>query len=124
MTHVSEVFLERPAIERAVQRAGEANNAISGHMSRTLGEIQGLSGSGLSGAANAALQQASVDIDQGFRKVLGALEDMAGQLRSALNRIESQDQSAATAISSATQDLTGATAPSAPITSALTTPSP
>jgi ESAT-6 family protein len=115
VTYVSDLFLDRPAVERMVSRAGEARAAISRRMSQTMGEIQGLSGAGLSGAANAALQEAAVQIEQGFGKVLGALDDLSSQLSGALRQISDRDDSAGSDIRTATQSI-GDT----PITNALT----
>ncbi len=105
MTHVSEVFLDRTAVERMVSRAGEAKGAIHRRMGQTIAEIQGLSGPALSGSANAALQEAAVQIEQGFSKMLTALDDLSNQLTNALSRLGQRDEAAGADIRAVTQSI-------------------
>jgi hypothetical protein len=84
-------------------------------MAQLLSRIEALSGSGMAGSANAALQEVSQNLNEGLRKVLNALDDLAGKMSNASSQYGVHDGDAAAEIRAAAQ-ATG----DASITSILT----
>jgi len=70
-------------------------------MAQLLDRIQGLSGGGMAGLANSALQGVSVQLNDGLSKVLNALDDLAGKMSDASTRYGVHDEDAAQEIRSA-----------------------
>lgn len=68
---------------------------ISTNLTNLIDRIQALSGSGMSGQANVALQNSSAQLNGGLRKVIGALNGLAEQISSANVRLGAQDEEAA-----------------------------
>lgn len=79
----------------------ETGKSIARGMAQLLDRIQALSGGGMSGAANAALQESSVRLNDGLTRVLNALDELAGKMSSASKQFGVQDGDAAETIRNA-----------------------
>lgn len=79
----------------------ETRESIATGMAQLLDRIQGLSGSGMAGTANGALQNVSVQLNDGLTKILNALDDLAGKISNASKTFGVQDEDAAHEIQAA-----------------------
>lgn len=90
------------------QRCVDTGDQLAKGMSSLIERIQALSGTGMSGAANAALQSVSADLNDGLRTILNALSELASKISDASTQYGSHDEEAATDIRNA--GLTGSVA--------------
>ena len=88
------------------QRCEDTGERLANGMAQLLNRITALSGSGMAGSANNALQGVSADLNNGLTKVLNALDTLAGKISSASTEYGVQDQDAARDIQQAAE-LTG-----------------
>lgn len=79
----------------------ETRESIATGMAQLLDRIQSLSGAGMAGSANAALQNSSVQLNDGLTRVLNALDDLAGKMSNASAQFGVQDGDAAQEIQAA-----------------------
>jgi uncharacterized protein YukE len=79
----------------------ETRESIATGMAQLLDRIQGLSGGGMAGMANSALQGSSVQLNDGLTKVLNALDELAGKMSDASTQYGVHDEDAAHEIQSA-----------------------
>ena len=63
--------------------------------------VQTLGGTGLKGSANVALQDVSVQLNDGLTKILNALDELSGKISDASTKFGVQDEDAAKEIRSA-----------------------
>jgi WXG100 family type VII secretion target len=71
---------------------------IAGGMAQLIQRIEQLSGGGMAGRANAALQESSGQLNQGLKTVLDALDELAGKMSNASSQYGVQDEDAANEI--------------------------
>jgi uncharacterized protein YukE len=79
----------------------ETGQSIARGMAQLIDRIQGLGGAGMAGSANAALQDVSVQLNEGLRTVLNALDELAGKMSSASSQYGVNDEDAAREIRAA-----------------------
>jgi uncharacterized phage infection (PIP) family protein YhgE len=72
-------------------------------MAQLLDRITSLSGSGMAGAANNALQSVSGDLNEGLTKILNALDGLSGKISDASSQYGVQDEDAASEIRAAAE---------------------
>ncbi|MFC7533454.1 WXG100 family type VII secretion target [Actinoplanes sp. GCM10030250] len=80
------------------QRCGETGQTVSSGTNRLMGQIQSLSGAGFQGTANNALQDVSVQLNEGLRKIMSALDELGGKMSSAASTFGANDDEAAQSI--------------------------
>lgn len=85
------------------QRCQDTGERLAGGMATLLDRIMGLSGSGMAGSANNALQTVSGDLNSGLTTILNALDRLSGQISSASTEYGVQDEDAAREIQSAAE---------------------
>jgi uncharacterized protein YukE len=98
---VGTVHATQPQLDAMANKCMETRESIATGMAQLLDRIQGLSGSGMAGNANAALQNVSVQLNDGLTKILNALDDLAGKISNASSTFGVQDQDAAQEIQAA-----------------------
>lgn len=87
----------------------ETGESIATGMAQLLDRIQGLSGAGMAGQANAALQSVSVQLNDGLRQILGALDELGGKMVNASSTLAFNDSDAAADIRAAAEATGNAT---------------
>jgi uncharacterized phage infection (PIP) family protein YhgE len=75
-------------------------------MAQLLDRITALSGTGLSGSANSALQTVSSELNSGLTTILNALDELSGKISDASTQYGVNDEDAAQEIRSAAE-MTG-----------------
>lgn len=85
------------------QRCQDTGERLATGMAQLLDRIQGLSGGGLSGAANNALQTVSVDLNSGLTTILNALDELSGKISNASSQYGVNDDDAAQEIRAAAE---------------------
>ncbi|GLW32361.1 WXG100 family type VII secretion target [Actinoplanes regularis] len=83
------------------QRCEETGQHIAGGMAKLLERVQSLGGGGFQGTANNALQDVSVQLNDGLKKILNALDELAGKMSSASKQYGVHDEDAAQEIRNA-----------------------
>ncbi len=83
------------------QRCEETGQHIAGGMAKLLERIQSLGGGGFQGTANNALQDVSVQLNDGLTKIINALDELAGKMSSASKQYGVHDEDAAREIRNA-----------------------
>ncbi|MEV6306865.1 WXG100 family type VII secretion target [Actinoplanes sp. NPDC051861] len=82
------------------RRCGETGQTVSSGMNQLMGQIQTLGGGGFQGTANNALQEVSVQLNEGLRKIMSALDELGGKMSTAASAFATNDEDAAQAIRS------------------------
>ena len=80
------------------QRCEETGESIASGMAQLIDRIQALSGGGMAGRANSALQDVSIQLNDGLRQILNALDELAGKMSSASSQYGVNDEDAANEI--------------------------
>jgi WXG100 family type VII secretion target len=95
------VHATQAQLNQMATRCQDVRERLATGMAQLLDRVTDLSGSGMSGSANAALQQTSGRLNEGLTKVLNALDTLSGQISSASTQFGVQDEDAATTINNA-----------------------
>ncbi len=98
---IGTVHATQQQLNTMVQKCLETRESIATGMAQLLGRIQGLSGAGMAGTANAALQGSSIQLNDGLTKILNALDELAGKMGDASTRYGVNDEDAAQEIRAA-----------------------
>jgi uncharacterized protein YukE len=85
------------------QRCQDTGERLATGMAQLLDRITSLSGTGMAGAANNALQGVSSDLNQGLTRILNALDTLSGKISDASTQFGVQDEDAATEIRAAAE---------------------
>jgi WXG100 family type VII secretion target len=101
-----QVHATQDQLNLMAQRCEDTGQELAQGMANLLDRVQALSGSGLSGSANSALQNVSHELNAGLTKVLNALDELAGKISSASSQYGVHDEDAAREIRAAAE-LTG-----------------
>jgi uncharacterized protein YukE len=83
------------------QKCEETGQSVATGMAQLIQRIETLSGVGMAGQANAALQDVSIQLNDGLKKIISALDELAGKISSASSQYGVNDQDAASEIRSA-----------------------
>src|SRR4051812_5933962 len=81
-------------------RCDETAANLTRGMAQLVAGIQGLSGTGLQGQANNALQNTTQHLDHGMRTIVAALTELAGKMTNASNQFGGHDEDVASRIRS------------------------
>src|SRR4051812_28230355 len=74
---MGQVHATQDQLNAMAQRCEDTGQHISTGMAQLLDRIQALSGSGMEGTANNALQGVSVQLNDGLTKIINALDELA-----------------------------------------------
>lgn len=83
------------------QRCQDVRERLATGMAQLLDRVTDLGGTGMSGSANAALQNVSADLNNGLTKILNALDELSGKISNASTQFGVQDDDAASTIRNA-----------------------
>ncbi len=83
------------------QRCQDTGAGLKDGMAQLVDRIQSLGGSGMRGSANNALQDVSVQLNDGLTKILTALDELSGKMSNASTQYGVNDEDAAQEIRSA-----------------------
>jgi WXG100 family type VII secretion target len=103
---VGQVHATQEQLNAMAQRCQDTGERLATGMAQLLNRITALSGSGLAGSANNALQSVSGDLNSGLTKILNALDGLSGKISDASTQFGVQDEDAATEIRNAAE-MTG-----------------
>jgi WXG100 family type VII secretion target len=95
------VHATQAQLNQMAQRCQDVRERLATGMAQVLERVTDLSGKGMSGSANSALQGVSHDLNEGLTKVLNALDTLSGQISSASTQFGTQDDDAASTIRNA-----------------------
>ena len=95
---MGQVHATQAQLNAMAQKCEQTGQSIASGMAQVLDRIQALSGSGMAGAANAALQDVAVRLNDGLKKVLNSLDELAGKMSSASAQYGVHDGDAAAEI--------------------------
>jgi len=98
---VGNVHATQAQLNQMAQRCQDVRERLATGMAQVLDRVTDLSGKGMSGSANSALQGVSNDLNEGLTKVLNALDTLSGQISSASTQFGTQDDDAASTIRNA-----------------------
>ncbi|MEU4427309.1 WXG100 family type VII secretion target [Actinoplanes sp. NPDC024001] len=101
MAGIGQVHATQEQLTAMAQRCGDTGQNISQGMNRLMGQIQSLSGAGFAGTANNALQDVSVQLNDGLSKIMAALNELGGKMSSASTTFGTSDEEAAQSIRTA-----------------------
>lgn len=98
---MGQVHATQEQLNAMAQRCEDTGQGVARGMAQLLDRIQGLGGSGMQGMANNALQDVSVQLNDGLTKIINALDELAGKMSSASKQYGVHDEDAAQEIRSA-----------------------
>jgi WXG100 family type VII secretion target len=97
------VHATQDQLNAMAKRCQETGEGLATGMAQLLDRIQSLSGRGMSGAANNALQSVSTELNSGLTKVINALDELSGKISNASSQYGVHDEDAAREIRAAAQ---------------------
>jgi WXG100 family type VII secretion target len=100
---VGQVHATQDQLNAIAKRCQETGEGLATGMAQLLDRIQALSGGGMSGAANNALQSVSGELNSGLTTVLNALDELSGKISNASSQYGVHDEDAAREIRAAAQ---------------------
>lgn len=83
------------------QRCQDTGETLATGMAQLLDRIQSLSGGGMAGAANNALQSVSSELNSGLTTILRALDELSGKISNASTQYGLNDDESAQEIQAA-----------------------
>lgn len=89
------------SLENMARRCDTVGSSLATDMAQLIQRIEELEGSAFAGQANAALQDVSHDLNDGLRKIINALDDLASKMSSAGAQYTTHDGDASQQIRSA-----------------------
>jgi WXG100 family type VII secretion target len=98
---MGQVHATQEQLNAMAQRCEDTGQNIATGMARLLDRVQSLGGAGMQGMANNALQEVSVQLNDGLTKIIQALDELAGKMSSASTQYGSHDEDAAREIRAA-----------------------
>src|SRR5690242_3644107 len=98
---MGQVHATQDQLNAMAQRCENTGQNIATGMAQLLDRIQSLGGGGMAGAANNALQDVSVQLNEGLKKILNALDELAGKMSNASTQYGVNDEDAASEIRAA-----------------------
>lgn len=101
---VGNVHATQAQLNQMAQRCQDVRERLATGMAQLLDRVTDLSGSGMSGSANSALQSVSADLNNGLTKILNALDELSGKISNASTEFGVQDEDAASTIRNAAGD--------------------
>ncbi|MDG4772626.1 WXG100 family type VII secretion target [Solwaraspora sp. WMMD792] len=100
---VGQVHATQEQLNAMAQRCQDTGETLATGMAQLLDRIQSLSGGGMSGAANNALQGVSADLNSGLTTILNALDELSGKISNASSQYGVNDEDAANEIRAAAE---------------------
>jgi WXG100 family type VII secretion target len=97
------VHATQEQLNAMAQRCQDTGQRLATGMAQLLDRITSLSGTGMAGAANTALQGVSGDLNEGLTRILNALDGLSGKISNASTQFGVQDEDAASEIRAAAQ---------------------
>jgi uncharacterized protein YukE len=98
---MGQVHATQHQLNAMAQRCEETGESLASGMAQLIQRIETLGGGSFRGAANAALQDVSVELNDGLKVILNALDDLAGKMSNASSQYGVHDDDAAQTIRSA-----------------------
>lgn len=95
------VHATQPQLNAIAHKCEETGESIARGMAQLIARIEGISGTAFQGSANSALQGVSAQLNEGLRKILDALDELAGKMSSASTQFGVHDEDAANEIRAA-----------------------
>ncbi|GFJ88750.1 hypothetical protein Prum_023920 [Phytohabitans rumicis] len=95
---VGNVHATQDQLNKMAERCQTVRERLATGMAQLLDQVTDLSGTGMSGSANAALQNVSSDLNNGLTKVLNALDELSGKISNASTEYGVNDEDAAQTI--------------------------
>ena len=98
---MGQVHATQEQLTAMAQRCEDTGQSVATGMAQLVDRIQTLGGGGLAGSANNALQGVSVQLNDGLKKILNALDELAGKMSNASQQYGVNDEDAAQEIRAA-----------------------
>jgi len=98
---MGQVHATQDQLNSMAQKCEDTGQNISLGMAQLLEQIQSLGGGGFQGTANNALQDVSAQLNDGLKKIINALDELAGKMSSASKQYGTHDEDAAQEIRAA-----------------------
>ncbi|WP_207386240.1 WXG100 family type VII secretion target [Protofrankia symbiont of Coriaria ruscifolia] len=98
---MGQVHATQAQLNSMASKCEETGQSIASGMAQLIDRIQALSGAGMAGRANVALQDVSFQLNEGLTKILNALDELAGKMSSASSQYGVHDDDAAQEIRAA-----------------------
>jgi len=98
---MGQVHATQEQLNAMAQRCEDTGQNVATGMARLLDRIQSLGGGGMAGLANNALQDVSVQLNDGLTKIINALDELAGKMSNASKQYGVHDEDAAKEIRAA-----------------------
>jgi WXG100 family type VII secretion target len=100
---VGQVHATQEQLNAMAQRCQDTGENLATGMAQLLERIQSLSGAGMSGSANNALQSVSGELNSGLTTILNALDELSGKISNASSQYGVNDEDAAQEIRAAAE---------------------
>ncbi|WP_243709755.1 WXG100 family type VII secretion target [Micromonospora sp. 15K316] len=98
---LGQVHATQEQLNAMAQRCNDTGESLAQGMAQLIERIQTLGGGGMRGSANNALQDVSVQLNDGLRTIITALDELSGKMTNAATQYGMNDEDAATEIRNA-----------------------
>ncbi|WP_328343216.1 WXG100 family type VII secretion target [Micromonospora sp. NBC_00421] len=95
---LGQVHATQEQLNQMAQRCNDTGAGLAQGMAQLIDRVQTLGGGGMRGSANNALQDVSVQLNDGLKKIISALDELSGKMTSAATQYGMNDDDAATEI--------------------------
>jgi ESAT-6 family protein len=92
---MGKVHASQDQLNAMAQRCEDTGQHVATGMAQLLDRIQALGGGGMAGTANNALQDVSVQLNEGLKKIVSSLDELAGKMSNASRQLGTSDEEAA-----------------------------
>lgn len=100
LAYLSGLSASQQALDATARKCETTGQSLAQGMAQLIGRIEDLGGGGMAGATYGALSSVSGQLDDGLKKILQALNDLAGKMSDASLKYGSHDSDAAQEINS------------------------
>jgi WXG100 family type VII secretion target len=95
------VHATQDQLNAMAQKCENTGQSIASGMAQLIQRVEALSGGAMAGRANSALQDVSVQLNDGLTRIINALDELAGKMSNASRQFGVHDEDAATDIRNA-----------------------
>ena len=107
LAYLSGLSADQVSLNATAQKCETTGQSLAQGMAQLIAKIEDLGGGGMAGSTYGALSSVSGQLDDGLKKILQALNDLAGKMSDAALKYGSHDSDAAQEINSVAAGVGG-----------------
>jgi WXG100 family type VII secretion target len=102
---IGQVHATQAQLNSMAQKCEETGQSVANGMAQLISRIEAMNNGAFAGSANSALQDVSAQLNDGLRRIINALDELAGKISDASKQFGVQDEDAANTIRQAASSV-------------------